>query len=514
MRSTIFIVSCSLLVCLLASAGQARELPPPGAQWSFGLVIGCNSTDDPEEVPLRYADDDSVQNARLLTQLGGPGGVILLTRLDAESKELFPQLSPAAPTKKAIGQAMRRLNKLMEYARQNGGVPVLYVFYSGHGDVENNEGYLRLEDGKFWRSDLLKLLKESRASVNHVIIDACKSYFMVYNRGAGGQRRPVSGNLLAGEDKLPDNTGVFLSTSSAADSHEWEAFGGGLFSHEVRSALRGAADLNRDGTITYQEAASFVWTANSAVVNRRYRPVFYSRPPSSSAAGQDVLAKLDQAVGGWLKIGLEFSRHIYIEDQNGLRIADLFPGDEQSVALLLPAQRPLFVRQTKTDQEYELRTSGEEIQLSELTPSKMTVTRRGAEHVAFGKLFTRPFDQSALATYQNHIAQMSETFKIRPQYTWLRRSLGLAAIGLGAVGGTCSSLAAWERKKVDSYTTGTERNDINQRINRLNTAAITMYSLAGVALASYLIWTFWPEDDVQLQFIPSDQPQLNLSLRF
>ena len=33
----------------------------------------------------------------------------------------------------------------------------------------------------------------------------------------------VSGNLLVGEDKLPDNTGVFLSTSSAADSHEWEA---------------------------------------------------------------------------------------------------------------------------------------------------------------------------------------------------------------------------------------------------------------------------------------------------
>ncbi len=113
MRSRLFIVSCCLLVGLLAKAGKVRELPPAGAQWTFGLVIGCNSTDDPEEVPLRYADDDSVQNARLLTQLGGPGGVILLTRLDAESKELFPQLSPAAPTKKAIGQAMRRLNQLM-----------------------------------------------------------------------------------------------------------------------------------------------------------------------------------------------------------------------------------------------------------------------------------------------------------------------------------------------------------------------------------------------------------------
>ena len=337
---------------------------------------------------------------------------------------------------------------------------------------------------------------------------------MVFNRGAGGQRQPVSGNLLAGEEKLPDNTGVFLSTSSAADSHEWEAFGGGLFSHEIRSALRGAADLNQDGTITYQEAASFVWTANSAVVNRRYRPVFYSRPPSSSAAGQGVLAKLDQAVGGWLQIGAQFSSHYYVEDQNGLRIADLFPGGEQSVALLLPAQRPLFVRQSKADQEYEVRTSQSEIKLSELTAAKMTVASRGAEHVAFKKLFSRPFDQSALATYQNHIAQMSETFKARPRYTWLRRSLGLAVIGFGLAGGTCSSLAAWDRKKVDSYTSGTERNAINQRIERLNTAAITMYSLAGVALASYLIWTFWPEDDVQLQFIPSDQPQINLSVRF
>ncbi|MDJ0761766.1 MAG: hypothetical protein QNJ97_02160 [Myxococcota bacterium] len=52
------------------------------------------------------------------------------------------------------------------------------LFCSGHGDVDHNRGFMRLEGDKLWREDLMGFLSDSRAGVNHVIIDACKSFFL------------------------------------------------------------------------------------------------------------------------------------------------------------------------------------------------------------------------------------------------------------------------------------------------------------------------------------------------
>jgi hypothetical protein len=75
----------------------------------------------------------------------------------------------------------------MDAARAAGHQAVLYVFYSGHGDVENNRGYVNLTDGRLWREDLLALVGRSRASENHLVVDACKSYYLVFERGDGGK---------------------------------------------------------------------------------------------------------------------------------------------------------------------------------------------------------------------------------------------------------------------------------------------------------------------------------------
>jgi hypothetical protein len=494
-----------VLLLLCRAPGQAGERP------AFGLVIGHNGSDDPEKEPLKYADDDAVRNAELFRQLGKPGGVVLLTRLDAESAELYPEVKPTPPTRRAVAEAMRSLNGRMEEARRQGAEPLLYLFYSGHGDVENNQGYVNLEDGRWTRDDILGLLEKSRAVVNHVVVDACKSYFLVFDRGAGGTRSPVRGNLLGDQDRLPDNTGVFLSTSSAADSHEWEAFQGGVFSHELRSAIRGAADADGDDAVSYQEAAAFVWTANLAITNRRYRPRFFMRPPVKGER-TDVLVDLG-ATSDRLVVGPGAEGHLFVEDKKGVRLVDVHPARDQRLAVVLPSRRPLFVRYPGMNQEVEL-PPGRRLDLSRLTTRPSGVRSRGAEHVAFGTLFREPFGAGALQAWRDRPPETVETAPYRSDTTWLRRGVGIAAIVLGLTGGTMTALAAAERDSVDGFTTGLERKQINTRIDRYNTAAVTCYVIAGAALAGYLTWTLWPEEDVEIHVIPADGAQLGLRMRF
>src|SRR5206468_464674 len=105
---------------------------------------------------------------------------------------------------------------------------VFYFIFSGHGDVSaDGIGYVHLLDGPWTRSDLFEeVLARSPAAVNHVIIDACNAYYLVARRG--GQAAPAGDNSLLVRDFLNrehlaafPNTGVLLSTSRAAEVHEW-----------------------------------------------------------------------------------------------------------------------------------------------------------------------------------------------------------------------------------------------------------------------------------------------------
>ena len=75
----------------------------------------------------------------------------------------------------------------MRAAVARGEQAELLVFYSGHGDVAGGEGYVVLEDRRVTRGDLHDLLARSPAARNHVFVDACKSYFMAFEKGPGGQ---------------------------------------------------------------------------------------------------------------------------------------------------------------------------------------------------------------------------------------------------------------------------------------------------------------------------------------
>ncbi|HLT36558.1 MAG TPA: caspase family protein, partial [Enhygromyxa sp.] len=229
----------------------------------FALVIGSNETRSKDQKPLRFADDDAARIAELWLELGAE--VELLTVFDQSSQARFPELVKRAeqPTSAELDAAWARLSSKMESAAAAGREVELLIYYAGHGDVgPDGQGFLTLANGDaLTRSDLFgKLLGASPADHNHVIVDACRSEQFVLSRGewkpdrgpsdyGESIREYLDGNHLGAH---PD-TGVVLAHSADQQTHEWERWQGGIFTHQLLSGLRGGADINGDGRIEYSE---------------------------------------------------------------------------------------------------------------------------------------------------------------------------------------------------------------------------------------------------------------------
>ncbi|HET6344648.1 MAG TPA: caspase family protein, partial [Myxococcota bacterium] len=198
------------------SSLPARAAPPA----QFALVVGYNGTQNPAAAPLRYADDDAVSTHRLLQEAGVQA--VLLTELDQDSQALYPDVQvDGAPTLAAILAHFSTLRTAMETARRHAHEVHFTFVYSGHGDVQNGVGYVELSEGRLTRTKLYsQILARSPATFNHVIVDACKAYFLAFDRGPGGRRAPVHGMLPTHAEALR-HTGFILSTSSGGDTHEW-----------------------------------------------------------------------------------------------------------------------------------------------------------------------------------------------------------------------------------------------------------------------------------------------------
>jgi hypothetical protein len=303
--STAFAIIVPVLACagLLLGAGSAHAGRPEGplplagradnselaTTARFALVIGSNETKSKKQKPLRYADDDAARIAELWLELGAE--VELLTVFDQTSQARFPGLVKQAeqPTTAELDAAWARLRAKMQAAADAGNEVELLIYYAGHGDVgPDGQGFLTLANGDtLTRSDLFtRLLGTSPADHNHLIVDACRSEQFVLSRGdwtsdrgtqdyADSVREYLDGNHLGAH---PD-TGVVLARSVDQQTHEWERWQGGIFTHELLSGLRGGADLNGDGAIEYSELGAFVSAANSGVGDPHARLDVAVRPP-------------------------------------------------------------------------------------------------------------------------------------------------------------------------------------------------------------------------------------------
>jgi hypothetical protein len=506
----LYLVFAAFSLSLLGAGGRATAAADIKR---FAIVVGYNKSANPKLKDLRYGDDDAVQNAQLMTQFGAK--VDILTELDADSSVIYEKSqSYLAPTLKNLSDSFAAMNREMKRAKAEGHRPVLYFFFSGHGDVERNEGIVYFKDGKLKRSELIRFLKNSEAFSNHIIIDACKSYFMVFSRGAGGKRKRIDMKFSFGNEELPANTGVLLSTSSMTESHEWEAYQGGIFTHELRSAMRGAADLDQNRTISYREASAFIWNANSTIRNKKYRPNFFAYQPASEEAASLGLISSQLVKKPIMTIGPQLSGHFYIEDRMGVRFADLHTSGGTELSIVLPPQRPLYLRRSESNEEMMLTAEIENIRIERPHWQTRTVAARGAEHEAFSLLFSQPFTMASVASFQKDLIDNYTNSQQSSPLEIARQGVAIGGTTFLATSGVYYYMAKKEERRVTPDTSNLETISSNRKIENQIRMSRVMLGLSAAAFGTYLAWDYIFDDDNTITIMPNlITPEIGVQIR-
>jgi len=350
-----------------------------------------------------------------------------------------------------------------------------------------------LEEGRLTRTKLYSFLAQSPAVQNHVFVDACKSYYLAFDKGPGGHRSSYTQPFIS--EAIPaalTNTGFVLSTSSDRDSHEWERFQAGILSHELRSALRGAADVNGDGRVTYAELGAFLSAANKSIPNPRFRPDFMVRPPGRDLR-REVLRWSSEVPALYLREAS--SNHFYVETARGERLLDAHPAVRQALALHVPTERPLFVRLNDETAEYVV-NSHEPVRVETLVAVAPEIGHRGALNLAFEKLFASPFGDADVLSFSRG-ATAPPAVDASPQVPARTRQLvstvsGSIAIGAAATALTLSLISA-ERYSSGAGASQVEMDGRNRQVRNLNVASIAFLAVAGAAGLTWGWTKLWPE---------------------
>jgi hypothetical protein len=362
--------ACAFFVLLAASLVSTSALAEPGPAKSdltksdlaksdlteqaeqtrvYALIVANNSSVDPGVKPLQFADDDGARYFELFESLTDEAR--LLTTLDADSQKLFPKVVPhtKSPTRAQLKETVGELSQTVRDNRKAGIQSEVYLVFTGHGNVDDDgQGYLSLRDGKLHRKELFRdIIQGIKADYTHLIVDACHSYFMVESRGGDDQWRDDSSDETLDEElnaylsrrgeakiKRSSTVGVIVSTSGTAEVHEWSRFRAGVFSHQLRSALLGAADVDQDGKINYAEVEAYLVAANAGVANPRARINVYAQPPAQDRS-RPLVALESFKNATMLEIPAKAGGRFHLEDGRGLRYADFNVEDTLATRVVL-----------------------------------------------------------------------------------------------------------------------------------------------------------------------------------
>jgi len=483
-------------------AAAAPNGPVTGAneRASFALIIGVNKSVDADAPLLRYADDDAARYLDLFRSLGARSYV--LTRLDENTRRVHQQVAAEAeaPVLSEYAKAIDALANDIRQARQRNVKTVVYFVYAGHGNVRDGHGYITLEDARLDGAQLeAEVLTKINADQTHFIVDACYSYFLALGRGPGGQRHQVQGFSEFGGLATRDSVGLLFSTSSAKESHEWAGFQAGVFSHEVRSGLYGAADANGDGQVSYREMAAFIDRANASIANEKYRSEVFARPPRNS----EILMDLRNRMGARLDVRGARSDHYFLEDSRGIRFADFHNDDDQRAYLLRPLSAGrLYLRRMSDDSEFVIPSSPQVVALADLRSQEPRMKTRGAANDAFEALFALPFGQ-----------RFVEKFRFDPSFrqegplagtekdaggSHFRSYAGATLVSVGVLGAAAASYSlvsayALQRKASGGNVSQLEIVETNQTARSRQLVGAIGLGAAGTVTAAGLLLLLWPE---------------------
>lgn len=474
----------------------------------MAIVIGQNAPNTPKLPTLEFADDDAVQYTRLFELMGVE--TTLLTVMDPPTARRHGALAGRAepPTLKGVRRAFAHANQRIKQAHAEGRRADLLLVYAGHGERgKRGQGRLHLQGDSLSRKQLVKLLRDSEADFNHVIIDACHAASVVFRRGGDGFSdrefgRTVQRYLDRDDLSALPNTGVVLAASSSEETHEWSAVQAGVFSHVVRSGLAGAADVNQDGLVEYTELAAHVAAASANIQVAGARPSVRVQAPRLNR--HRPLMDLITPNAAYLRLPAGWTKHAWLEDDTGARHADVHPAGDVPVLIALAPQRRWYLR-TQT-QEAPLR-----LMRGHVTPAPdhwqpASTRARGAVREAYrAALFTEPFGG---AFYRGYLAQshgvsarlqrpvpqlptLHQPTDLRP-YTW---TTGGLAIGTGLAALTTGVLAQRSYDDFDANLSRTGQDDpatrahINQLRNWSNGLLVASALTSAAAITLFMFDT-------------------------
>lgn len=289
--SKFFLLFIICLLSFLHHDAQKRNV--------FAIVVGISNYDDEGIDKLRFAHRDAECFSNFL-------------RSDAGGKvpqENITLLLNDQATWTAMYDAM---DKVREECKAG---DLVYFFFSGHGDVENEKVYkqgylisyntprfnytnraLRIMDLNEF-ANTLSTIQKARVVI---ITDACHSGSLT--------TQGVSGRFLAASQLKEVVANEIRLTSCRPDqlSMEDEAWGGGrsVFSYYLLNGLMGLADHD-DGSVTLDEMDNYLSLSLSK------DPVLKSRKfiqtPQVEGAGKTILAVVDKATSEKLKKTMDIS---------------------------------------------------------------------------------------------------------------------------------------------------------------------------------------------------------------
>jgi len=228
MRKTRRAALCALLPLLVAA--RAAHADPVWLALAIGQEEGGAGN-----ARLRYAERDARRMYDAFTTLGDvlPSRAYLVVNASADA------------VRQALKEIQGRTRELVAAGRE----PILVVYYSGHADGQA----LRLGATPLPHWELRALLAAIPARLRLLVIDACFSGALIRLKGAAVEEP------FALTDAAIEGQVILTATGPGEPAQEWDALGGGLFTHHLISGLRGAADRDGDGDVTLFEAHSYAY---------------------------------------------------------------------------------------------------------------------------------------------------------------------------------------------------------------------------------------------------------------
>jgi hypothetical protein len=215
--------------------------PPTDGELRLAVVAGANEGLDSEQ-RLEFAEQDARRVHAVLTRLGGvsPGNATLV--LGGGPEALMRAVGGMVGQAQAVAQA----------------TPVVLLLYvSAHADEEA----LHLDGQRLPLETVRAALERAPARLRVVVIDGCRVPVRAGYKGG----RPGPEVAVAVDRSTRVEGEVVISAAGPGElAQEWSELRGSLFTHALLVGLRGAADFDRNGRVTLNEAYAFAYRTTLA----------------------------------------------------------------------------------------------------------------------------------------------------------------------------------------------------------------------------------------------------------